>query len=144
MTAQIHEELILNGEKTSMAFCPPLPDEHPRIVKVSLDEAMQDSDSILFSTACWRAYQGSWEIRDGRFYLVGLRGTFRLLGEDPIVADWFSGVLRIPKGKVIRYIHMGFGSVFEQEVHVKVEKGVATSSRLVDNRGKKLDERLLG
>ncbi|MGI0015521.1 MAG: hypothetical protein ACREBU_19060, partial [Nitrososphaera sp.] len=38
MTAQIHEKLIIDGEKTSMAFCPPLPIGHPRIVAVSDDE----------------------------------------------------------------------------------------------------------
>jgi hypothetical protein len=145
MTAQIHERLILDGEETSMAFCPPLPDAHPRIFKPGPDEVVRDEgDFILGSTACWRGYQGTWEIRDGRFYLVGLRGRFQLREGDPILADWFSGVLRVPKGEMLQYVHMGFGSVHEQEFHIKIEKGVVASSRVINNRGKKHDEWEIG
>ncbi len=65
-------------------------------------------------------------------------------GEGTILADWFSGVLRIPKDKTLQYVHMGFGFVYEQEVHVKVEKGILTSSRVIDNRRKQHDESELG
>jgi hypothetical protein len=145
MTAQMHECLTYDGEETSMAFCPPLPMGHPRIIEVDPQQARQDaSDSILFSTACWRGYQGTWEVRDGKFYLVSLRGRFRLQGYEPLLADWFSGVLRIPRGGLLQYVHMGFGSVYEEEVHVKIERGQLVASRLVNNRGKKQDERELG
>jgi hypothetical protein len=145
MTAQIHEQLILEGEESSMAFCPPLPNNHPRVVEIDLAEATRDDRcAMLFSTACWRGYQGRWEIRDGRFYLTALRGRFKLRGEGPILADWFSGVLRIPKGKILSYVHMGFGSVYEQETHVQVQKGIVTSVRVIDNRGWHFDKWELG
>lgn len=38
MTAQLHEKLLYEGEATSMAFCPPLPESHPRIVVLSEEE----------------------------------------------------------------------------------------------------------
>src|SRR5262245_15493283 len=117
VTAQIHELLLLNGEWTSMAFVPPLPEGHPRIA-VASEEKQRAAPGILFSTACWRQYRGSWEIKDGRLSLIAVEGRFELLGEGPLFADWFSGVLRVPKGKVIAYVHMGFGSVFEEEVHI--------------------------
>jgi hypothetical protein len=140
VTAQIHEELILEGEERSMAFCPPLPENHPRIVEVDRNEAVRGRESwFLSSTACWRRYQATWEIRDGRFFLTAIRGRFRLGGEGPILADWFSGVLRNPKGKILGYVHMGFGSVWEQETHVQVKKGIVTSVRVVDNRGWQFD-----
>jgi hypothetical protein len=144
MTAQIHEELIFDGEETSMAFCPPLPENHPRIIEVDRYEAARESDVWIFSTACWRRYQATWEIRDGRFFLRALRGRFSLRGEGPILADWFSGVLRIPKGRILSYVHMGFGSVYEQETHVRVQKGIVTSVRVIDNRGWHFDEWGLG
>jgi len=141
MTAQIHERLILDERETSMAFCPPLPDQHPRIIEIDPDKTdLEDSDFILFSTACWRNYQGTWEIKDGKFYLVDLRGRFRLQGKEPLLADWFSGVLRIPRGEMLQYVHMGFGSVFEEEVHIKIEGGNVVASRVIDNRAKKQDE----
>ena len=145
MTAQIHERLIFEGQETSMAFCPPLPEAHPRIIEIDPDKVEHDDpDSILFSTACWRGYQGTWEIKHGQFYLVDLRGRLRLQGEEPLLADWFSGVLRIPRGEILQYVHMGFGSVFEEEVHVKIVSGKVVASRVINNRGKKHDEWELG
>lgn len=145
MTAQVHERLILDGQESSMAFCPPLPKEHPRIFKTSPDEVASDAGSYIFgSTACWRGYQGTWEIKDGQFYLVGLRGRYRMSEGDPILADWFTGVLRVLKGRLIRYVHMGFGSVHQGEVHIKIENGVVLDSRVIDNLGKKHNEKELG
>jgi len=136
MTAQIHERLILDGEETSMAFCPPLPGAHPGFYEPSPDEALRDeSDSILESTACWRGYQGTWEIKDGLFYLVDLRGRIQLQESKPILTDWFSGVLRVPKSKMLQYVHMGFGSVYEHELHITIESGVVVMTRTIDNRG---------
>jgi hypothetical protein len=147
MTAQIHEQLIYNGDQTSMAFCPPLPENNPCIRELS-DEEIERGEGgggpFIFSTACWRQYVGTWEIKDGRFYLVGIEGRYRLEGDEPLFADWFTGVLRIPRGEMLQYVHMGYGSVFEEEVHVKVEQGVVTETKVIDNRGKKHDEWRLG
>ena len=60
MTAQFHERLILDGEETSMAFCPPLPDHFSGLRYLSDEEVQEDikkDDSIspiVFSTACWQ------------------------------------------------------------------------------------------
>jgi hypothetical protein len=149
MTAQVDERLILNGENVGMSFCPDLPEGHPRVVELSDEEANQRTDAtgdatyrsmILHSTACWRHYRGSWEIKDGRFYLTALEGKYRLIGSDPLFADWFTGVIRISKGKVLHYTHMGFGSICEEEIHIKIERGIVTKMRTVDNRGKTLDK----
>lgn len=141
MTAQIHEILIYDGNETSMAFCPPLAEDNPRIKRLTDEEFKEDGlGGIIFSTACWRGYKGTWEIKEDRFYLVGLKGRYRLTGSEPLFADWFTGVLRIPRGEMILYVHMGYGSVFEEELHVKVEQGIVTATKVIDNRGKKHDE----
>jgi hypothetical protein len=73
MTAQFGEVLILNGDQTSMAFCPPLPSDHARLKVLTQEEiatlvqrASEEQkakgeevpitrlDMILGSTACWR------------------------------------------------------------------------------------------
>jgi len=54
-----------------------------------------------------------------------------------VEADWFSGELRVPKGKLLQYVHMGYGSSYEQELIITVDKGVVVRQVLVDNRGKK-------
>ena len=144
MTAQIHEKLIVDGEPTTMDFCPPLPFGHPRLQEVDVKNykpADQRESMIIFSTACWRGYQGTWEIREEKFTLTGVQGKFRLTGEEPLWADWFTGVLRVPVGARLRYVHMGFGSVYEQEKHIQVEKGVVVATRILDNRGKDWNKR---
>lgn len=135
MTAQLHEILILNGEEISMAFCPLLPETDPRIVELTDDEI--DKYSIIFSTACWRQYGGTWEIKDNKLYLVNLDGRFKLTGKTPIFADWFTGTLIVPQGEMLEYVHMGYGSVYEREVHIKVEKGIVTNSKTIENRNPK-------
>lgn len=145
MTAQLHEQLILEGKETSMAFCPPLPEGHPRIIELTEEEINRKKiPGIIFSTACWREYIGTWEIKDGQFYLVNLIGRYKIIGDEPIPANWFSGVIRIPQGKLLHYVHMGFGSVYEREIHVKIENGRVVKSRIIDNTAKEANIRELG
>ena len=72
VTAQIHERLIFDGEETSMACCPLIGNK--RIV--AQDRA--ECDFPFFSTGCRRGYIGTWEIKEGRFFLVGICGNFKL------------------------------------------------------------------
>ena len=140
MSAQVSEKLIYEGNETRMNFCPPIP-QHPRITKYTKEEITnmtksKDLPRNIFSTACWRKYIGTWEIKEGRFYLVDLIGRLKLNGEQPLFADWFTGVLRIPQGDLLLRVHMGFGSVYEEELHIKIENGVVVKTKILDNRGK--------
>lgn len=146
MTAQIREILILDGQKTSMASCPDIPDELPELRACDVDDQSEPGyDRIFGSTACWRGYQGTWEIRDGHLYLVDIRGRYRLRSTDskPIPATWFTGALRVPRGERLQYVHMGFGSVYEEELHIEVVAGKVEGTTVIDNRGKTYDERNL-
>ena len=137
MTAQIPELLKLDGQEVLMTFCPPLPEGHPRLVE--RPDAPVDEDSSIWTTACWRRYQASWAIIEERFYLTHVDGTWELLGDGPLWAEWFSGVLRVPRGEQLEYVHMGFGSVYEEEVHIEVDRGRVVARRVLDNRGKARD-----
>ena len=136
MTAQIHERLIYEGEEMSMSSCPPLPTGHARLVAAAEPYAtkMEGVPSVVFSTACWRRYLGTWEVRGGRLYLDGVAGLYELEGVEPLFADWVSGTLVVPRGGLLRYVHMGFESVYERELHLRVEAGVVVETREVDNR----------
>jgi hypothetical protein len=140
MTAQFHEHLILDGETTSMACCPPLPKKHPRIIDRHAQGLPGDDEDVgCYSTACWREYIGTWEIKDGKFYLRRLVGCYRFRDEEPIFADWVSGTLRIPMGERLQYVHMGFGSVYEKDLLIKLEKGIVVSREELDHRGEKFE-----
>lgn len=134
MSAQVHEELILNGEWTAMACTPDLPEHHVRIVETPHWQPEREEDAVILSTACWRQYIGTWEIRDERMYLRGLRGRLVLVGDEPLFADWFSGTLRIPGGEVLPSVQMGVVSVCEKELLLSIERGVIRSTENVDHR----------
>lgn len=164
MTAQMEEILILEGKKTGMAFCPLLPISSGREGLLELMTSCPFSDPIssgrvavtpeatfherietgewpsdLMSTVCWRRYIGTWEIKDGKLYLNDLVGCFHMVGGGPLFADWVTAVLRIREGKVLRSIHMGYASVFETELHIKVEGGIVVGKRRIDNTKKKFN-----
>ena len=135
MTAQVHERLILDGEQTSMASCPQVPADHPRIESVDPLPDAKKHGTIL-STGCWRQYIGTWEIRDGRFYLKEIIGRYHLVDEEPLFADWYTGTLVVPRGEQLQYVHMGFESVYEQEWRIDIRQGMVTGRRVIDNRGR--------
>jgi hypothetical protein len=146
----MEERLIYKG-KTYMMCSTPLEtyfeEEHPR---------PREFDAT--STACWRGYIGTWKIEGGRLCLLKLirerweideeTGESRdweeeiplslLFGEEkpPILAVWYSGVLRLPQGEQLRYVHMGFGSIYEKDLYITVKKGRVVREQVVDNRGK--------
>jgi hypothetical protein len=109
MTAQISEKLIFEGQQLAMCTNP-----------LSLYFAMggDGPDFEYNCTALWRGYVGTWEIFDGRLYLIELHGTLEGGGEasvgtifpdypDRVFAHWYSGTIRIPQGKLLNYVHMG-------------------------------------
>lgn len=128
MTAQFHEGLVLDGQRLSLACEPKIP-EHPRIKKVSEEEA-NVSNPFVFSTACWRNYMGSWKIEEGRFYLVGIIGIYELVGDEPLFAEWFSGTLRVPIGNMTEYVHMGYASKYERELFIDVKNGLVVQREI--------------
>ncbi|MBT4361925.1 MAG: hypothetical protein HOD11_13255 [Candidatus Marinimicrobia bacterium] len=135
MTAQIHEKIRYQGKRMRLASCPHFPEDHPRISEVSEEEieklALDDRTEIIFSTACWREYIGSWSIRRGKLYLTKLEGRYRLDGKEAIFADWFTGDLRIPKGRMLEYVHAGFNSIYEQELLLTLERGVVIKTEVI-------------
>jgi hypothetical protein len=137
-TAQNAERLDYHGEDLKL-FSTPLEE--------AFSEKRPRPNDVLqsWSTANWRGYIGHWSIKDDRLLLTALyrergerdaEGNYKftqelipldkVLGQGaayPAKADWFTGTLRIQKGKLVRYVHMGFGSQHEQEIVLQIEAG---------------------
>ena len=113
------------------------------------------------STGNWRGYVATWTIENGSLYLVKIdawicRGwdekncgkveLSRLFGrryrKGKVKADWFSGELRVPDGKLLQYVHMGYGSVYEREITLSVESGRIVRESMSDNTQKSLPSEL--
>jgi len=131
MTAQVHEMLILDGERCSMNCTPAIPPNHPRIRRLAHDEVDADDprNDMVFSTACWREDIGTWEVRDERLYLNDIAGIYQIAGQGPVFADWVSETLSVPRGKMLQYVHMGFGTMYEGLLLIEVKEGVVVSRR---------------
>jgi hypothetical protein len=138
MTAQFSETLLLRGEKLSLCTEPLAPYLATGSNRIKFDAEW---------TACWRGYEGTWTIEGNRLYLVKLKGTSRTgagwirrsLGDlfpdfpDGVFAHWFTGELRCTKGKLLKYVHGGYASRYEQELFIDVVRGVVIGERLVVN-----------
>ena len=140
MTRQASDVMIYKGERTFLSpdllswggnpQAPPLPRDHPRIVV---------GKHGIFSTACWRGYIATWEIKDGHLYLAELsdRYKYQLEGDEPLLADWFSGELTFTLGRKSATTEyediLGiFGDIHKMEAKVTIKRGVVTKERIRD------------
>ncbi len=141
MTAQALETIIFEGEETFIA-------EQP------LKEYLNTRQDVKFakqSTACHRGYIGSWKITNNKLFLIGLEaeilsdkeGGYRqgvnmnYLFPDlkEVHAEWFTGQIKIHKGKVLLEAPDGsFPIESEEEIILHFLKGVLISREVVDNR----------
>ena len=124
-----------------MPSCPSLPDDHPAIAQLSDEEfEYQFSDTILLSSACWRGYIATWEIKKNQLYLIAVKGRYQMDGAEPIFADWFSGNLRIPKGERLKNKALGLLSANGLELHIKINQGMVTQIEAIDNQEEEYGE----
>lgn len=61
---------------------------------------------------------------DGRpFSVDGLFPDDTRPADAPVFADWYSGELRIPEGEMIQYVHGGYGTTYERDRLILIERG---------------------
>lgn len=131
--------IVYNGERSLIgapifqrveACAPPVPLDHPRVVK--------SKRPIAVIGGPMRSYVATWEIKDGRVYLVELTGEYRLGGNEPLFADWFSGDMVFPTCGVVSE-PTSFGGfigghdiVFKKEATAVVERGIVIKLEVKD------------
>jgi hypothetical protein len=95
----------------------------------------------MYSTARWRGYVAVFELRKQHLFLTAVRigheaksrrgwswidenvfGTM-FPGEKRIPADWYSGTLIVPSGKLAQYVHMGYASVYDHYLILTARQG---------------------
>lgn len=128
MTAQSMETIYIDGRKHWMATEPF--SQYLETFEVYPNLAPPD-------TACWRGYYGKWKIKDNKLFLNALEGYIEVNGkmeeidlnyffpnQKEVFASWYSGEVRIPMGKEIQYVHMGYESLYEKDLIIHIEDGV--------------------
>jgi hypothetical protein len=135
MTAQIAEKLHYRGEVLSLCSTPLGP---------YIATTQHTLKLVSPHTALWRGYVGTWSIEDGRLYLIDIVGhapgsttvglkDFFPNATDGVFAHWFTGDLRCPVGGLMKYRHMGFGSLYEKDLFIRVSRGVVQEEHTVVN-----------
>jgi hypothetical protein len=100
-------------------------------------ETREDVSFILKSTAIVRGYIGNWEIKNNKLFLISLLGfienqeqvdlNFLFPDKNEVFADWFTGDIRIPQGKMLKKVNLGYESIFEKNRILRFKEGVFTN-----------------
>jgi hypothetical protein len=96
----------------------------------------------IISTSLWRGYVASWEIKDHKLTLTDIRVQASMEGPEQdrwrsvlsdifpgqkeVFADWFTGGIVVPTGKLARYVHMGYASEFKSYLIYWAKNGEVT------------------
>jgi len=131
MTNQISEKLIYQQQEYDLEECPFFPKDGAQVSTVGRDE-FEDTDGLLLSTACWREYLGTWEIKQGQLYLNNIDGRYKLVEGKPIVADWFSGELVVQCGELLDMNIEADIVIYSHERRITIEKGEVVADQLID------------
>jgi hypothetical protein len=143
-TAQIPDTIEVDGERMELFSQPlrQLEQANPRAWRklARYRQGMQCS-------AAWFGVLASWKVQDERLYLAAVRASpcsedseeiplrklfGRRLGRAPVLADWVSGELFIPRGRLVEYVHAGFASQYERYLRLRVENGMVVMRELVE------------
>jgi len=86
------------------------------------------------STACWRRYIATWEIKEGVLYLSNIVGRYKLLSDEPIIADWYSNTLKIGLGDQLGHnMIMASCDTYEKENHILIKNGTVISTKVIED-----------
>jgi hypothetical protein len=131
-TAQASDMLIVQGEEFAL-------NTNPLETQLEQKQWKPPEDAVI-SSANWRGYIATWEIKDDKLFLK----EATILVSDPededeylrksitselypgateVFANWYTGALIVPDGKMTRYVHMGYGSSFDHYQVFRVHAG---------------------
>ncbi|TXI47304.1 MAG: hypothetical protein E6Q50_13530 [Lysobacter sp.] len=102
-----------------------------------------DDRICIVSSGNWRGYIATFAIDNRRFLLKKVEFTgcnyrkdeilSRLLkGKKEAPADWFSGILVVPTGELVQYVHLGYGSLYSEYRLFRIEGGKVVDETKMD------------
>lgn len=142
-TAQVPDLMVI-GKDTFLMHTNPLEIYLDSIGNRDLPDFKADG-----STACWRGYQALWKLEDDSLFLTKIQSCHRNEGDDlanlekmfgdkfingKVYAYWFTGLIVLPYGRLISYVHMGYGSTFSRYLLLEISKGQFQKALKLNNR----------
>mgnify|MGYP001381316081 CR=1 FL=1 len=134
-TAQYPDKIFYKGKEYALHSNPmeeyfkKFPDKRPK--------------SGIISSALWRGYVATFEIADNSLFLKDIEIEVRKKTDNErsfetewksvlsevvpdnrkLKIDWFTGLLVLPYGKVVNYVHMGYGSTYKNYILLEIDRG---------------------
>lgn len=145
-TGQTTEKINDNGIRKGLTRC------LLELDSASFSKLRERIPDKMASTALWRNYIGHWTIKNDSLFLDSVLvrdntcDTLRFVPAkiDDIYAsrrtpsgyfaDWVTDTLRIVSGKILRYVHSGWQSDWENEEMVSVKGGLIKNRTMYENR----------
>ena len=125
MTVQAGELLFYEGEKHYLINVPSIPDSIIQLIP---------QDYYEKSTACYRGYVATWEIKDDKLYLTDLSSSnYEFIQSPPFLADWFNGQIKFGTGN--KKLSSSWVSVYDYkfEIHLTIENGLVIEDNIFEN-----------
>ncbi|WP_269537200.1 hypothetical protein [Cerasicoccus fimbriatus] len=140
-TGQVPDILILNGEERGIRTNPLNQWFEWTGERTDFLEYFQEGEC----SACWRGYIATWKITNNKLYLekiqnfdqdkvMPLTEIWPEQGDEPVFAEWYSGLLSIPEGELLNYVHMGYSSIYARDMLLRVDSGIIVDRKVRDNR----------
>ncbi|WP_051197755.1 hypothetical protein [Flavobacterium soli] len=137
-TAQYPDKIVYQGTEYSLQTNP--------LEKYFKKHPEKRPKGGVMSSACWRGYVATFEVLDGKLLIKKLEIEIRdkdkkngyswknVLEETfpdttERFTDWFSGLLILPHGKLINYVHLDYGSTFENYILLNIKNGAINKER---------------
>ena len=142
-TAQYPDKIFYDGKEYSLhtnpleSYFEKNPDKRPK--------------GGIMSSALWRGYVATFEMRDSQLFVKDIQVQYwdttdknnydtkwktvmtEVFPEKKNVkVDWLSGLLVLPYGKLVNYVHMGYGSTYENYFLLEIDKGNFIKSKQFD------------
>jgi len=110
-------------------------------------------ETEIISTALWRGYVASFEIINNELFVVDIEIQYKPEAPDNdhdlqwksvmdevfpeqkrVKADWFSGILVLPFGDLIKYKHMSYASVYKNYILLEINNGSLVKERRLNHK----------
>jgi hypothetical protein len=139
-TAQFPDKINYNGKEYNL-------NSNPLEVYFEKNPNKRPKSEVR-SSALWRGYVATFEIIDNQLFLKDIEIQYRdttskgsnnsnwksvlnevFADQKNIQVDWYTGLLVLPQGKVVNYVHMGYGSTYQHYTILELDKGVLTQEK---------------
>jgi hypothetical protein len=139
-TAQFPDKINYNGKEYNL-------NSNPLEVYFEKNPNKRPKSEVR-SSALWRGYVATFEIIDNQLFLKDIVIQYRdttskgsnnsnwksvlnevFTDQKNIQVDWYTGLLVLPQGKVVNYVHMGYGSTYQHYTILEFNKGVLTQEK---------------